>query len=499
MDPDHGLPAEPGGLVSTPALTPRLRVVPPVAQPPWPRRAAEAWTTPVQLWSLLGAVGVSALLLLLAVTAGMADSRQAFKTVGSDSVPSINYALDAYFALSDMDADAANYLLVSQHPTPNLSRAEALSQYEQRRQVASDRLVSAAQNITYGDRERKPILRMTAGLQQFDADVARAELLSDLGDRAGALAAYRDATDLMHDSRTGLLKSALDLANANHDALTAGYESARATEGRDVVLIVLSGLLLLASLTALQLLLVSRMRRAVNLPVLAATGLTLALSIGAVSTLAANDRELKIAKQDAYDSVYALRQARATAFDANADESRYLVDPQRAQVYQQAFLTKTLTLTTFPQPVTLATYDAALAQALAELQAGRTPPLKGAFGTAFGNITFTGEPSAARAVLETYAAYQRDDRTLRADVASGNLNEAVRFDTSPAPNDSDGHFNAFDAALGTWIQINQSAFDRAVAAGMGNLSGWQVYPALAMLLVVALTFAGLRPRLGEYR
>jgi hypothetical protein len=485
--------------VNAPARAPRLRTAPPVPQLTWPRGAGEVWTTPVQLWTLLGAVGVSALLLYLAVSAGMADSRQAFKTVGSDSVPSIDYALDTYFAISDMDADAANYLLVSQYPTPNLSRAEALSQYEQRRQVASDRLVSAAQNITYGDRERKPILRMTAGLQQFDADVARAELLSDRGDRAGALAAYRDATDLVHDPSTGLLKSALDLANANHDALTAGYERARATEGRDVALIVVSGLLLLASLTALQLLLVSRMRRAVNLPLLAATGLTIALSIGAVSTLGANDRELKVAKQDAYDSVYALRQARATAFDANADESRYLVDPQRAQAYQDAFLTKTLSLTTFPEPVTLATYDAALAQALAELQQGRTPSLKGAFGTALGNVTFAGEPSASRAVLETYAAYQRDDRTLRADAAVGNMKEAVRFDTSPAPNDSNGHFNAFDAALGTWIQINESAFDRSVAAGVGNLSGWQVYPPLAALLVVALTFAGLRPRLGEYR
>ncbi len=124
---------------------------------------------------------------------------------------------------------------------------------------------------------------------------------------------------------------------------------------------------------------------------------------------------------------------------------------------------------------------------------------KGPFGTALNNITFTGEPEAASAVLSTWAAYQRDDRTLRADATSGNMSEAVRFDTSPAPNDSNGHFNAFDAALGKWIQINQSAFDQAVAAGVGNLSGWQLYLALGALLVVALTFFGLRPRIGEYR
>ena len=483
--------------MSTPA--PRLRLVQPAAPPSLFSRAAELWTTPVQLWAQLGAVAVSALLLFLAISAAMADSRRAFKTVGSDSVPSINYALDTYFALSDMDADAANYLLVSEEPSPNLTKADALSQYEQRRQTASDRLVSAAQNITYGDRERVPILRMTAGLQQFDADVARAELLSDRGDRAGALAAYREATDLMHDPRSGLLKSALDLANANHDALTAGYQQDRATEGRDVALVVLAGLLLLASLVGLQLFLASRMRRALNVPALAATAVTLALVIGVVATLGANDHQLKVAKQDAYDSVYALRLARATAFDANADESRYLVDPQRAQQYQQAFLSKSLSLTTFPQPVTIGTYDAALAPVVAQVQQGRTPDLSGTFGTALHNITFAAEPAAAKSVLATWAVYQRSDRTLRADATSGNLEEAVRFDTSAAPNDSDGQFNAFDAALGTWIKVNQDAFDQAVSAGVGNFGGWNLYPALGALLVVALTFVGLRPRLGEYR
>jgi hypothetical protein len=474
-------------------------VVPPTGRPPLTSRVAALWTTPVQLWVLLGAVALTALLLFLSVSISVADSRRAFETVGSNSVPSINYALDTYFAMSDMDAGACNYLLVSAYPTPNLSKTDALNQYEQRRQTASDLLVSAAQNITYGDRERVPILRMTAGLQQFDADVARAELLEDRGDRAGALAEYRQATDLMHDRRTGLLKSALDLANANHDALTAGYDDARATEGRDLAFIVISGLLLLASLAGLQVFLAGRMRRALNLPALVATGVALALIAGSVATLAANDHQLKVAKQDAYDSVYALRLARATAYDANADESRYLVDPERAQHYQQEFLDKTLTLTAFPQPVTIADYDAALNPVVTEVRQGRTPDLAGAFGTALHNITFTGEPAAASDVLQTYQAYQRDDRTLRADAASGNLKEAVRFDTSPAPNDSDGHFNAFDKALGGWIQINQDAFDQAVAAGRGNLNGWSLYPALGALLIVALTFFGLRPRIGEYR
>ena len=39
---------------------------------------------------------------------------------------------------------------------------------------------------------------------------------------------------------------------------------------------------------------------------------------------------LRVAKKDAFDSVLALTQARAVSYDANADESRYLIDPDRA-------------------------------------------------------------------------------------------------------------------------------------------------------------------------
>jgi hypothetical protein len=51
--------------------------------------------------------------------------------------------------------------------------------------------------------------------------------------------------------------------------------------------------------------------------------------ITAATRLSAETAHLKVAKQDAFDSILALTQARAVSYDANADESRYLVDPAR--------------------------------------------------------------------------------------------------------------------------------------------------------------------------
>jgi hypothetical protein len=456
------------------------------------------WSTPVVLWALLGAVALSALLSFLSISLGVADSGRAFKVVGSETAPTINDALSIYFAVSDMDADAADYLLLNGRPAGSVSPAGVLNRYEQRRQAASDLLISAAHNPAYDENEHTSILRMMVMIQIFDAYVEEAEVLNDHGDRTAALAAYGQATDLMHAPQSGLLETALGLASSLHADLTARYDAAQAEEGRDAVLIVLSMLLVIGALGGLQIVLARRTHRLASPPVAGATLLAVLLLATAASTLHANADHLTAAKTDGYDSVYALRQLRAIAFDAKADESRYLIDPQRAQLSEASFLAKSVELASFRQRVTIGTYDAALATQLAALTAGRPTSIGGAFGRALGHVVFPGEEHAATAALTAYASFQRDDRVLRADSAGGDLAEAVRFDTSSAPHDSDGDFGAFDGALGAWIQIHQQAFDREIAAGDGNLTGWQVYAALGPLLIVVLTWLGLRPRLRQY-
>jgi hypothetical protein len=83
--------------------------------------------------------------------------------------------------------------------------------------------------------------------------------------------------------------------------------------------------------------------------------------------------------------------------------------------------------------------------------------------------------------------------------ASGNLTEAIRFDTSHAPADSNGAFDAYDAALTKLTAINQRAFDQAIRAGEHELRRWAGIPFFACLVVAALVLAGTRPRLAEYR
>jgi len=123
----------------------------------------------------------------------------------------------------------------------------------------------------------------------------------------------------------------------------------------------------------------------------------------------------------------------------------------------------------------------------------------GFLGSEFRNITFSGERAAAEQTLYAWQVYQHDDRHIRALNTSGNLHEAIRFDTSYAPADSNGAFTTYDTALSHVTEINQDAFNKAISDGEHQLGGWSFIPALAWLVIAALVLAGCKPRLAEYR
>jgi hypothetical protein len=225
------------------------------------------------------------------------------------------------------------------------------------------------------------------------------------------------------------------------------------------------------------------------------------VGVGSALSLAgdAQDR-LHTAKANAYDSVIALGRARAVAYDSNADESRYLVDPDRAAAYERTFFDKTQQIARF-DGTTLTSYDAALAKAVDAHRADdRAVGFTGYLADELRNITFPGEASAADQVLLDFQAYQQDDRTIRSLRAQGRLADAVAFDTGTGAHQSDADFNKLSDSFEQVIAINQKAFDQAVGQTDSDL-GTATVVELVLLVGGALVLTGLavRPRLREYR
>ncbi|MDH6706701.1 hypothetical protein P3T27_003428 [Kitasatospora sp. MAA19] len=461
------------------------------------------WTTP-RLVRGLTALSLATLLGLGATaTTVLGGARDGTDTIGHQAAPQATRAADLYFALSDMDAQAANLLLVGADPDYTTLRKQTLDTYEQRRAQADNDLQQAAQAAAADPAGQRAVQQVLGRLGSYEALVARAQLLEEQAKApAGqpspaALDAYRQATDLL---RQQLLPAADQVTAANEATVEQVYTEHRDALGSGWWWLLAVGLVALAALLGLQRALAVRYRRVVN-PALAGvtllTGVALAIGLHLVSRA---DDHLVTAKSNAYDSVIALSRARAVAFDMNADESRYLTDPSRAVAYEQSFLDKTQAIAHL-DGATLAGYNAQLAAAAARHRADHAAvPFGGYLGTELRNITFPGEQDAADRVLTAFQQYQQDDRKIRELRDAGRLKEAVTLNTGLSQGQSNYDFDQLSTAIGDTIAVNATAMDSALAATDGDLDATtEALAAGALAAALALTALGVRPRLREYR
>ena len=444
----------------------------------------ERWPTPRRLQAALVSIWVAALLFLLAGVNGVRVHRASVQTIGKDAVPSILAAEKLKVSLADLDGNVVNALI-----NPPGQEASAIKGYVPRRQEITDSLITAAENITYGDLERTPIRNLTNALSAYERLAIKSQTLHLRGDERGATSTYRDALTQLHDN---LLPSADALAKANSDALNRQTDVQLAATTAAGALVVVSGLLLLLALVATQVFLSRRMRRMINIPLLLATGIVVVLLTTTMTAFSTAREQVRAAHDDAFVSLSALWQARATAYEANSDESRWLFDRDHRPALEQQFFAKSALLVhppagQSPDAVTAATTSG-------PLPSGTT----GYLADERKNITFPGEGEAAERATHAFGVYYANDGRVRALENAGQHAQAVRFCNSMAPGDSNWSFVQFDKALDDTININQTAFDASIASGFGTLNHRELTFTLTALALCALGFAGLRPRLREY-
>ena len=458
-------------------------------------------STPSRLrWFTAGCLALTLLLGTVVLTAA-AGARSTWSAVDGRQAPQVLDATGLYQALTDLDAQSANILMFGDDPQLAVQRTTALAQYARDRTGADQDLQRATVDAAGSPQAQQALAGVLDGLGRYQDLAARAMELNDRARVAAgrpdptALALYRQATDLM---RTGLLPAADRLVQANNAAFNTSYHRQRSDLGTaETWTLVLGGLLLL-SLLGLQLWLARHFRRIVN-PLLAAATLLAVVFLGLAGTLLPDQGEqLRVARHDAFDSVVALTRARAVVYDANADESRYLLDHDRAPQYQDAFEAASQRIVALPG-ADIGSYDSALASAITDYRGDHSDVAFGGFyGTEFRNVTFPGERAAAEQALTTYQAYQLDDRKIRSLVAQGRLRDAIAFCTSLAPGASNADFAAQDAALQRVTAINAHAFAAAADRGRGELSTRIPLLAGGAALVLLLCLLGVRPRLAEF-
>ena len=440
-------------------------------------------TTPGRMQAFAAGIALGSLLLWLLVYAGLSAGRQALQSVSKDAAPSIIAAEQINASLADMDANAANGFFTR-------GQKEALTQYETDRKQANDSLVAAAQNITFGDEERVPVLTITDGLQQY---VGLVEQARQKGYPDGlpklALASYQ--------MQNTLIATATTLDRVNFDHLQKAYDAGQRSLEIYQSLTALGGIGLSAVLITAQIYVMQKTRRLINLPMAGATILTAMFVFVMFGVLTTEKGRLRAAKEDGFDSIHTLWMARAAAFAANGAESSYLLIHDEEPNTRRSDRAKyTLEFQNKAKQVA----DAPLLQLASTFAPapGKKANFTGLLAQELNNITFSGEKEAAEQMVHDYAAYMTIDSRIRALEETNQHEAAVTLRAGFGADQSNGAFDKFDKSLGAVLKINQDEFDRTVAAAFGAFR-WAVPVAPVFALLIAfLAGFGLRQRIREY-
>lgn len=394
--------------------------------------------------------------LLVALVVGVGQARDNLHTVGRETAPQAATAAELYYALADMDAQVANVLLIG-HDEQVGNKQSALRQLRRDREAVSAELQALAARGLDGD-GRALVTQLLADLATYDALTGQARLADNqvlerpVG-RPPALAGnfYLSATALMHQD---MLPAAERIGTLAESGLAASTRDGRDTAAEAAIAVGVFGAAAVVVLVALQVGLVRWFRRVFNPALMLATLLVAVLTGLAVATLLDHGDRVRDAKADAFDPYTALARTRALASDANADESRYLILPERADFYRAQFTAK----------------SAALDPA-----------------------------SAGPALAQRLAAFRHDDARLVEATVRGERDVAIGMATNVGRGNLAFEFFDYQSSLDDSAQAHHSDFTSRVDEAGDALADWRVIPPVLVGVGVLLVPLGVRGRLREYR
>ncbi|PWK52326.1 hypothetical protein [Actinoplanes xinjiangensis] len=362
--------------------------------------------------------------------------------------PLLAEAETVWSSLADADATAAQAFI-----SGGLEPPELTSRYDEKLTAAATALTSAARRVPEDSAGAEAIRAISAGLGDYTALVATARALNRQGKPVGA--AYLSTASQLN--RGTLQPQAQALFQQARREASAGYTDARSSWWLILLLVVLVGLGV--ALIATQAHLSRTTRRTFNVPLVAATALTVLLALVCAGLFAHQRSGLESAERAGSTPAQALAETRMLVLRERADEA-----------------------------LTLAA------------RAGRGA-LEDDFTLLRKRFVVSGEEFDEVRGLATTAAERHDaylalhDEIRKLD-DNGDYEAAVKLAVSPETRSAfDGVTTVLDEAL----TGRRAAFDDEIrSAGLG-LGALAVLGPLLALMIGVLAALGLRARLEEYR
>lgn len=434
---------------------------------------------PAKLFARAGLAVAALVAMFAALAVATAASNNALDVIGHEAGPQVIATTDLYYALADADAQVATVLLLGASDPDG--KAEAEQAYAVRRGEIAAALLEAHRLSGEDEAQRGTIESIMESYGEYEQLAAEAMLLAEqLAYPEGeappqVIEAYRLAGDLM-SGRLLPLSYNLSLENATIVRETYDRAGDRIDTGRAVVLA--AGAAALAALVWLQLHIARAFRRVFNPSLLVATAVCLLYLFTGAAVLSAEASALHQAKETGFDRALSLAQAKAVSEALYTDQVRYLLDTERAAVYEQTYLDKAQSLY-YLESGNLDGYR----EALAADTAGSRTPRPGLIGAGL-----DGDEESA-ALADAWSGVNAADAAMRegAGPVSDRLAE-VQAATEP-----------YREALARLTERRSSVFEDGIADGERAVADFAFLLPAAMVSLAAFTFTGIAPRLREFR
>jgi hypothetical protein len=397
------------------------------------------------------------------VTATAATARRhATDAVASQTEPLLVEADGLYAALSDADATAATTFLRG-----GIEPAARRRRYLNDVRAATSQLTTLTREVRNSPVAAGAVSTISTQLPVYSGLIETARANNRQGFPVGA-AYLRQASDLM---RATILPAADRLYAVEAQRLLGDYRSG-VGRGRFVV-VVLMGVLALAALVASQLYVTRRTHRLLNLPMLAATVVLLAVLVWTLTAFTEEQDALATAQRKGSDPVEVLSATRILTLRAEGDESLALVARGGGDQYIVDF-------------------------ALATRALGSAEPSKRLLGEESSLARRTRSTAAFTDFRSTLARYQAVHERVLGFEWTGDFPDAIKL--AVGPNATEARLaDRLNRNLGRQLAAAQHRFAGDAGDATSALDGlWLGIPLLAAA-AGALGLLGLYHRIKEYR
>jgi hypothetical protein len=429
-------------------------------------------STPARLRIWAAALTVGALVLLAVTTTGMIRVSHRVAAIGGHDAPQAATASDVYFALNDLDAQAASLLMLGDDEAYTINTSVAFRTYQQRN-AQLDLDLQQASRATASLAEQNRIAQLIAGLTLYRSWLSMALTTEQLNATqpaghppSASLGYYAEATTVL---RTRLLPLAAELRRTNVTALNASFDDQRSTATWTIVSTLLIGAALVLALIAFQRSLARRHRRILNPAMALATACTIALVAGVCLITGTQTAALGDAQHRDIQPYLALTQAQAVTYDAAGDASRYLIEADPALI-ERAFTAKTVCLR----------------------EGGACDPTT---SLPSGGLTAAAGPSTNA----LWQAYTNDYAHAVRLAKTGDTAAAINVITGLSTGDGAIDLYRFNATMDRITTGHRTAYANELTDAGDALRYWPELPTVLIIVTIALIGLGIRPRLAEYR